>query len=638
MTWLLPMLARRQTGRKVGTVIVVLPYKFLVAHMVTATQTTLAHLANEFYVTSYGPSDINEHVFPAELSNETNFPNLIFLNLETAGNFFQYYKHSFVRHWVSSGRLLKIYVDELQQLLAEYSFRFEAYARLRMLSQIGCGVVCLSGSLDQLLPNSLMNYLGLHSPSNPLTTISGMDPVGSGFDLHVRGCIDLAKDCLDIVQDKLVSREQAVHVLCTSRDNVRRISSLASSRGIDCIAITSEDGNPLEVAKRWTMGECDVLVSSTCGLTGVDSPICHHVVIAGFLFDISSVVQAFGRLRPGARARNGATVTFLDNTEQLGTGTFLQSMLYDSNDRFRHLLEHGVLEERDKQSYLNLFGGGGLFSWLLGVRSSDTCLLVSISKCFGSLNKLPCKRCSVCLTRLRTKRFLIGEDILATAGSPLNMDKAVGGAVSITQSPTKLPESLLKRVENDRIGIKGNARNPYARKRLELKDDSRMPSPTKKIRSLTTELEEPSNQDRFTLSIEAMAVVNFLSYACPACKASTCDGENCLVDKRACMCYVCGQKHFASQCPVKATIDQIANGKSRFCVKCYDAFGRTSEVVNHCGGKKCPLLRRLKRLFFMTHVAQVTTTSSFQVYLQEKHKSLETFGFYLSFCASFLKL
>ncbi len=89
MSWLVPILASLISGRHIGIRIVILPYKFLLGHMVEQARSFLGRLSNMLKVVFAESTTIRQDLFPTFLEDRV-LPSLLFLNLDAAENL-QYY-------------------------------------------------------------------------------------------------------------------------------------------------------------------------------------------------------------------------------------------------------------------------------------------------------------------------------------------------------------------------------------------------------------------------------------------------------------------------------------------------------------------------------------------------------------------
>jgi hypothetical protein len=154
-------------------------------------------------------------------------------------------------------------------------------------------------------------------------------------------------------------------------------------------ADTSKD-KQADIAFTWFQGDFDVFLSTICGLVGNESSRCRNVLVAGYLFNLISIVQAIGRLRPSQRASNGSFEVLL---HKMPERHLMQLRKVDDNLR-KINLEKGLLTPEKVQRFNKVATFEGLHQWA----TADTgCRLVAMQKWFGfSEGVRPCKVCDRC--------------------------------------------------------------------------------------------------------------------------------------------------------------------------------------------------------------------------------------------------
>jgi hypothetical protein len=92
MSWMVPIVASFLAGRHVGLRIVVLPYNFLLGHMVDRARSQLGVLHDRLTVEFLSSGDIDDAVVPSILMDH-DLPSLLFLNLDGAVKLLQKHMH-----------------------------------------------------------------------------------------------------------------------------------------------------------------------------------------------------------------------------------------------------------------------------------------------------------------------------------------------------------------------------------------------------------------------------------------------------------------------------------------------------------------------------------------------------------------
>ena len=571
MSWMVPIVASFLAGRHVGLRIVVLPYNFLLGHMVDRARSQLGVLHDRLTVEFLSSGDIDDAIVPSILMDH-ELPSLLFLNLDGAVKLLQKHMDRLLK--LANDNLLKtIYVDEIQQFLCEYSLR-TPYQGLRELGRVGVPVLCLSGSLPTSMAMQLMAYFRLTIgtlPESSVDVIDGLDPVGTGFSLEVTTTKAVGKDVADYIKK---SGRIPCHVICSSKPVVQEIASLLSP-SMTVLTVTGESSSEeqFSISNSWSCGKCDVLVSTTVALVGNENSKCRTIVIAGVLHNVSSLVQAFGRLRPEQRGADSAVSIFHRPINK----TVLEDTKKIVDTSFQEMKDAGCLDDSTKKDYGNIFSYRGLQEVLL---LSNGCYLKKISSFFGQ-DRPDCERCSLCRARLES-----------TTSDVAIMDH--------DQDTVEKHES--------------HSSHASPKKRLKV---SPVPSINKKGSDEVARSKDVANElnDRDkAIRHEADLVVRELKYRCLHCKNGSCEGDMCLKGR----CYRCGEaKHLSSHCRYNTVKLGEILGNKGVCFGCFDIRGRSGYEPHPF--KECPLKSRLKRLVVADFASSGLT--SFEEYLRKLYAS-----------------
>jgi hypothetical protein len=575
LSWMVPTLASYLAGRHIGLRIVVLPYKFLLGHVVHHATTMLGLLRKKVLVSYLDSSQISHESLPSILQ-EGALPNLLFLNLDGAATLLRYHL-SYLQDLAGRNILKQFYLDEFQQLLVEYSFR-SSYQSFQELGRIGVPVMCLSGSLPCTMAMSLMSYCRLIK--NPLDQsvdiVRSTDPIGDGFSLDVQIVDDIATAVIDYVSK---SRVGACHVLCSSIALVEAISKGLSS-SLDVLSITGESSYQEQVAcsKNWYTGGRDVLVSTVVALVGNENRQCKTIVIAGFLYNVSSLVQAIGRLRPEQRGHSSKVQIF---RYPLRSVNRMDARL-DSQHQFSEIVDAGCLDLDSKELFLDIFSSIGLQQFFL---LKEGCYLQHLSKLYGFV-RLPCGRCGLCTTphsvtstypvKKHTVQLHANVAVFPDVCSSRSRNPIVSAYKA--QPVVGSSETLCDVIEN-----KGVA--------------------------------EEEGRIVKVMRRKAKWVFCELLYRCIACGKSICNGE-CVIG-----CYRCGSaNHRYNVCTYDMTRLATILPNKGVCFGCFDT---KQHLMTDHDIKNCPLKRRLKRLIFLDH--QKRSRSTFDNYLRQLYCSEMSF-------------
>ena len=435
LTWTIPIVADRLTLKRRRMRIVVLPYKFLLSHMELTARRYISELSNVDRVKSYSGGDIQAETFPSELDDVDSRPSLVLLNLEAASHLLQYH-FSRIKRWADEGTLVNVIVDEIQQLLCEFEFR-QCYQELPKLAALGIPILILSGSLPKELSQPIARYLKLEDEDSQVTMKScfSNNLVGGDFSFYSTKAKSIT---IGVYRQLLAQRKQsraATHVICASKDSCEQIDRLLTAKGFRTLVVTSENTaeEQKKTAATWFQGQVDVLISTTVALVGNENEKCRTIIIAGLLFNISSLTQAIGRLRPNQRGLDASVHVIWKEMSP----TKLTDMKLEDAKKLQLLTEAGVLRSSDRELFLRLFGTHALYNF---TRQSTGCFLQTLSSFYNHPSS-PCLRCGLCLSN-RKRISRLSQEI------PVKMAQEVAvSAISVQQSNTKTVQSLLRQLQ-----------------------------------------------------------------------------------------------------------------------------------------------------------------------------------------------
>ena len=239
--------------------------------------------------------------------------------------------------------------------------------------------------------------------------IGPSDPVGDGFSFDVAIVGDVARAIIDFV---LKSRVGACHVLCSSTILVATVTN-ELSKTLRVLSVTGDSSyqEQIRCAKNWLKGEHDVLVSTVVGLVGNENRFCKTIVVGGFLFNVSSLVQAIGRLRPIQRGAESKVQVF--------RFPFRSAVRLDASEKskalFSEVCDAGCLNDINKDLFMKLYAPIGLQE-LLSLKQG--CYLQVLSMFFG-FARLRCGRCGLCSqVDIPDKSILSNDDRLPLVVGP----------------------------------------------------------------------------------------------------------------------------------------------------------------------------------------------------------------------------
>jgi hypothetical protein len=668
LSWLVPTVISSVSGARRSMRIVVLPYNFLVGHMVQDTINKVGRrLLRPNDAASVTRSTYNRRGALDFLSVRSpfddNLPSLVFIALDAFALLLK--EHSGPLKLMGKlGLIAAYYIDEIQQAVMESSFR-DSYACLKDLARYGRPIFLLSGSLPLPMATNMMTFLGI--PDGDVVT--GGSPVsGDGIsytcrvftagqdpDLHVAG----------MVTQKATRDEVACHVICASKHAVGSLNALLAGKGLRVLMAHSDVDDTADVARKWSAGEGDVLLSTTCALTGCEYDRCKHVIIFGVIYSVSNMVQAIGRLRKKQRA-DGASVTVVyDGGLRAPQGASYDQfqgagfVTEDCRDVFESVFHEdglrGVLSGREENHLSSLsycVMNGTLppacrVHKTLHAPADGQHKLEHERRCCTSVERVAVVKRSTARSTARSPATALAS-VLETAGTPVRKE----GRGPRTKKPRResvSPESQSRQDMADSVCLsellKVLETDPQARK-------STGPGTATKQRhhanalgavarqgllkpvALKSTMGSLDNAARAQVSHEktriqarsADATIAWLKSRCPEPNCQNPVG--CAGDCTGNVCYTCGLKgHLVKDC--KADLSKV--GQNKMCYLCYDSCGWGAVGSNGRTGHGkgiCQLQRRLKRLFQLMYQVECTlgqSSKGFAAYLARVHGSDKTF-------------
>jgi superfamily II DNA helicase RecQ len=393
MAWMVPAVARVVTQRSRKTIIVVLPYKFLSAyHLESATR--LVKGSVDLDIVSLTGQDIGETSLPGCLTESNLLPHILFLSLEALQNLMRHHGPS-LTDWVNAKQIHRFVVDEIHTIYSE-SFR-PVYEQLPGLVRFGAPVMTMSGTVPRKMVPTLLRHLGMSSDPSFLDVdvVECVDAVGSfpvDFRLNVNNTPSFPVAAAVCILELLRQRpDQGIHVVASSKSIAQKVVDFLEHKCDSWRYVTSETPKDEldSVAKDWSIGSFNVLVSTSIALVGNENKKCHHVFVVGYLFNLMSVVQAIGRLRPLQRT-GSATVQFWVNqwkNDRLERADEFNSSSYEN------LKARKLITDVDKSLFLQVASIRGLHKWLF---LDQGCRLQNLAIHFGTSRRGRCGICDVC--------------------------------------------------------------------------------------------------------------------------------------------------------------------------------------------------------------------------------------------------
>jgi superfamily II DNA helicase RecQ len=315
-------------------------------------------------------------------------PDLIFVTVDTFSELTSKHRVTFL-DWSQGGFIDRVIVDEVHTLFTE-TFR-SVYHSLRVLGSLGCQVITMSGTLPRSLVLPMAKYLRLVRLEEQMNVIHDGDLFGSfpmGFLIKCEEVLNTTASAVSIIRQQVLESldNRCVHVITASKKMAGDIADACEKLCICYKKVTSDDARDtmMATAAEWSDGSIEVLVSTTVALLGNENKNCRCVIIVGYLFDLMSLVQALGRLRPCQRTSTGSIRILLPKRNE---DWFLRKK-QDDFCRTRLLLERGLLTPN-----ISTFEKIGTISSIREWAFVDEgCRIQSLTSRFGGLRD----KCGVC--------------------------------------------------------------------------------------------------------------------------------------------------------------------------------------------------------------------------------------------------
>ena len=173
-----------------------------------------------------------------------------------------------------------------------------------------------------------------------------------------------------------------------------------------------------EIASRWFNGEIRVLVSTIIALVGNENPKCRVIIVLDLIFNLASLIQALGRLRPTQRDNNARVIQILLSTPKYSSLGENEYDINNCNDAINQLTQATSLTEDDSTTLKTLFHVEEYRKFV----TQEGCLLSRLSAVCGSVSTSDCQRCTWCRcgqTRLDCK-VATTQNSAETSNNPID--------------------------------------------------------------------------------------------------------------------------------------------------------------------------------------------------------------------------
>jgi superfamily II DNA helicase RecQ len=415
--WLAPVVSDYLTGKAIKTIVVVLPYKFLVDFHLKSANDKVSDF--DISVLGFTGKEIRQSTdLPVGLRTSSALPNLLFLSLEGMVNLLKFHATT-LKGWVQENAVRRFIIDEVHTMLGE-SFR-SAYEWLPSLATYGVPIATMSGTVPGPVVPHLLRYLGLTvcEKQNDIDLLEAEDCVGS-FPPSFRFLVKEDPRPLNLVSTavKSIARDQpqhGVHVMVSGKPIGEKLYD-AWRNDMSCEFVSSDtpEEDQTRIAKAWSEGAFKVLISTTIALVGNENSKCRHVVIVGYLYSMINVVQAMGRLRPNQREEGASIQIYLQST----TDKRLADWELQETRAFESLRDRKLIGD-DRDMFTKVATNRGLYNWL----TQDVgCRIKNLGARYGFVRD-DCGFCDVC--RGTPTRTLATRATTAVAKDVSTMNRAL---------------------------------------------------------------------------------------------------------------------------------------------------------------------------------------------------------------------
>ncbi|CAJ1963577.1 unnamed protein product [Cylindrotheca closterium] len=370
LTFFLLAKAAILSGVNDGVSFVVLPYKFLVDHMVQVGE----RMGLETVAVQC--SNIAKGATPSPLVE--NIPTIVFFTVDSFAKMMSD-NGGKLEQWCDEGILRRIFLDEIHLPFIEVGFRrsYDCFPQIvpKFVSK-GIQVITMSGSLSIGVEAATQKWLGTKNCKSRRTASLGL----AGIPIHVKP-IPTGDGLQSVIQDRL--KFGHIHVFCwTKRDCAKIYDCLLEIVTLNQIGVVTSDTSEEArqgASKTWFNGGWKILISTTCCLVGNENLNCKTVICFGHMYNLASLIQAMGRLR--VNQRNGCkAICFLDVDKEVDA----------ASDLMAHLSCCGLLSDAVRK----FVGPTSLNNFY---RTSE-CRIALATKEFGARLVPNCGECDNCVT------------------------------------------------------------------------------------------------------------------------------------------------------------------------------------------------------------------------------------------------
>lgn len=390
LSWVIPPIRESLNSVKPKLSIIILPYCFLLDHHVNSI-IRLVGTCSSINVEKLKGIDVYDNLRPNVLRDKNTLPTLLFLSLEAVAKLVDYH-FEYLHELQKDGLIHKIYIDECHTLVSELNFR-NNYHALGKLAALNIPMMVQSGSFHRSFINSFAKYIFcLENDTNSYKLLMENDLFGSRLvKIEHIASRNYIGECIKQVEDYVQKSfgERNVHIIVSTIDEGRRIYDKLqlSFRNLSAFIYSGSEGQD-SIARKWSGNELRILISTTLGLVGNESNNTQLVCIVGMLYNLPSVVQSIGRIRPMRRCNDSSCLIFTNEQNSAR----LKQAKDESTNAYNELVGCKIISSGEKMKYFRSMTMMSVNSWLF---NDMGCRVVSLANRLG-YSQGKCNICDIC--------------------------------------------------------------------------------------------------------------------------------------------------------------------------------------------------------------------------------------------------
>lgn len=421
LSWIIPTLRHSLNRTRSKLSIVVVPYCFLLDHHVISTKRLVGQCSN-ISVESLKGKDVDDNIIPNTLRDKDSLPSILFVSLEAIKTLVEYH-YLYFEQLEKDDLMYKIYIDECHTILSELNFR-RNYHSLAKLAQLNIPIALFSGSFQKGFILDFLKYMFGSRDGQMYKFYIDQNIFGDRLMKMEHIILDnyTTECCNRVIKFVASNNKSNVHIIVSTKNEGSVIYDMLKRKNIRCDYINSDSVDQHAVAKRWNSNLTQVLITTTLGIVGNESSRTQMVCIVGLLYNLPSILQSYGRIRP--RRRNQSSLCSIYTAKN--NVARLKGIEVDSSRNFDELVGSGIVSSSNKSKYNNSMTTKAVHDWLF---KDQGCRLVNLAGRLGFRHP-KCNICDMC------------TDTCVRVSSDLNKKKMINN-----NEQRKIGERILQRMK-----------------------------------------------------------------------------------------------------------------------------------------------------------------------------------------------